>query len=214
MQTSIDKGLERDPSKLVETMVYPRCPSNFFVPDNPQTPRKWGLKHESSARQSYLKVERKRHHKLTLVSKGLLLSKSKPFLGVSVDNIRMCSCATNCPNVVVEYKCPMKHRDISPNEAFLTSEIGGKKVGNKFLLKPTCHYYTQVQLQMFVTGLGSCDFVVWTKHGILSVNVPYNAVFIERNMKKLQRFWISYVFPLLVKKLSINVELKGNLLNV
>lgn len=62
-------------------MVYPRCPSNFFVPDNPQTPRKWGLKHESSARQSYLKVERKRHHKLTLVSKGLLLSKSKPFLG-------------------------------------------------------------------------------------------------------------------------------------
>ena len=192
-------------------MVYPRCPSNFFVPDNPQTPRKWGLKHESSARQSYLKVERKRHHKLTLVSKRLLLSKSKPFLGVSVDNIRMCSCATNCPNVVVEYKCPMKHRDISPNEAFLTSE---KKVGNKFLLKPTCHYYTQVQLQMFVTGLGSCDFVVWTKHGILSVNVPYNAVFIERNMKKLQRFWISYVFPLLVKKLSINVELKGNLLNV
>ena len=113
MQTSIDKdkGLERDPSKLVEDMVYPRYLSNFFVPDNPQTPRQWGLKHESSAHQSYLKVERKRHHKLTLVSKGLVFSKSKPFLGVSVDNIRMCSCATNCPNIVVEYKCPMKHRD-------------------------------------------------------------------------------------------------------
>ena len=214
MQTSINKRLERDPSKLVETMVHPRSPPNFCLPDNPQTPKQWGLKHEISARQSYLKVECKRHHKLTLISMGLLLSESKPFIGVSVDNIRMCSCAADCPNVVVEYKCPMKHRDISPNKAFLTPEIGGKKVGNTFLLKPTCRYYTQVQLQMFVTGLRSCDFVVWTKHSILSANVPYDTMFVESIMKKLQQFWISYVFPALVKKLSINVKLKGELLNV
>ena len=211
MQKSIDKGLERNLSKLVETLACPKYPSNFGVPDNPQNPRHWGLKHESSARQSYLRVERKRHHKLRLVSKGLLLSEKSPIIAASVDNIRLCSCATNCRSIVVEYKCPMKHQDITPKEAFLSSEIGGTKVGKKFLLKHTCHYYTQVQLQMYVTKLWSCDFVVWTKLGIFSVNVPYDAFFIETCVKKLQCFWITYVFPFLLKKLSINVEIEGKL---
>ena len=214
MQNSIDKGLIRDPSNLVNTLVYQKYPSNTTVPDDPKTPRHWGLKHESSARQSYSKVECKRHHKLTLVSKGLLQSKSKPFIAASVDNIRLCSCATNCPNIVVEFKCPMKHRNISPNEAFLTPEVGGKKAGNKFFLKPTCPYYTQVQIQMFVTRLKSCDFVVWTEHGIMSVQVQYDAVFMDKTIDKLQRFWMNYVLPFMVKKLSISLEIKGNFLHV
>ena len=86
----------------------------------------------------------------------------------------------------------MKHRNISPNEAFLTPEVGGKKVGNKFFLKPTCPYYTQVQIQMFVTMLKSCDFVVWTKHAIMSVQVQYDAVFMDKIIDKLQRFWMNY----------------------
>ena len=109
MQNSIDKGLKKDPSSLVECLTSMKCPFKFSVPDDPQTPRQWGLRHEGSARQSYLKVECKKHHKLTLVSKGFLNSKSRPFIGASVDNIRLCSCATNCPHIVVEYKCPMKH---------------------------------------------------------------------------------------------------------
>ena len=137
----------------MKSLTSIKCPFKFSVPDDPQTPRQWGLRHESSARQSYLKVECKKHHKLTIVSKGFLISKSHPFIGPSVDNIRLCSCATNFPHIVVEYKCPMEHREIPPKLTFLTPEIGGKKVGNKFLLKPTCSYYTQVQLQMFVAGL-------------------------------------------------------------
>ncbi|CAB3980242.1 Carboxypeptidase D [Paramuricea clavata] len=111
-------------------------------------PRDWGLKHKNSARQSYCKVECKKHSKLSLVSKGLLISKKKPYVAASTDNILSCSCAENCPDVVVEYKCNWKHRTIPVKEAFLTPEIGGEQVGDKLYLKTSSCYYLQIQLQM------------------------------------------------------------------
>ena len=50
------------------------------------------------------------HHKLELVSKGFLISKSKPFLAASLDNIKKSQLFDGCPNKVVEYKCPWKQR--------------------------------------------------------------------------------------------------------
>ena len=74
--------------------------------------------------------------------------KIKALPGASVDNIQKCQCSDGCPDSVIEYKCPSKHRDLHPREAFLSPEIGGIKDGNKFALKPTAQYYFQVQLQM------------------------------------------------------------------
>ena len=80
------------------------CGQNQEV--EPQNPREWGLFHEESARRAYQRVASHTHHKLELVSKGFLISKSKPFLGASVDNIQRCQCSDGCPNKVLEYKCP------------------------------------------------------------------------------------------------------------
>ena len=49
-------------------------------------------------------------------------------IGASVDNIRTCKCNVDCQDIVVEYKCPWKHRDQPPKEAFLTPEIGGTSI--------------------------------------------------------------------------------------
>ena len=86
-----------------------------------------------------------------------------PFLGASLDNIQQCQCSDGCPNKVVEYKCPWKHRDLHPKDAFLTPEIGGIKNGEDFALKPSSKYYFQLQLQMFVSELTFNILVVWTK---------------------------------------------------
>ena len=146
MQNSLDKGLERKVSSLVKKITCQQaCSSNLTVNENPQNPRDWGLKHEDSVRLSYYKVECKKHHKLSLLSKGFLPSRKKSFVGASVDNIRTCSCEDNCPDVVVEYKCPWKHRHIPPKEAFLSPEIGGEINGNTFTLKSGSRYYMQVQ---------------------------------------------------------------------
>jgi hypothetical protein len=131
-----------------------------------------------------------------------LPSRKKPFVGASVDNIRTCSCEDNCPDVVVEYKCPWKHRHIPPKEAFLSPEIGGEINGNTFTLKSGSRYYMQVQLEMFVTELDSCNFVVWTEHGILSVSIPYDETCMENALSKLERFWMHHVLPVMTNRLS------------
>lgn len=205
MHRSLDKGLKRNVPSLVQKITCqqsPQCTSNFTV-ENPQNPRDWGLKHEESARLSFYKIESKKHHKLSLKTKRFLPSTKKPFVGASVENIRTCGCKENCPKAVVEYKCPWKHRHIPPKEAFLTPEIGGEKKGTEFTLKRGSRYYPQVQLQMFVTELGSCDFVVWTEHGILSVTVPYDATFMGTAIEEMGRFWIHHVLPFMAQRLNI-----------
>ena len=138
----------------------------------PQNAREWGLLHEQSARNAYKRVASHTHQKLELIAKGYLISKSKPFLGASVDNIQKCQCSKGCPNTVKECKCPWKHRDLHPKEAFLTPETGGIRNGGGFALKSTSKYHFQVQLQMFVDGLKLCQFVVWTKQGFPLLRNP------------------------------------------
>ena len=203
IQTSLEQGKNRNISKIVLDIVHPIIP--FYTPSLPKQPnnaRDWGLKHEESARRAYYRVEKKQHHDMKLVSKGFLISSRKPFLGASVDNVRTCSCK-DCRSVVVEYKCPWKHKGKPPKEAFLTPEVGGEQVGNTFLLKSTSKYYYQVQLQMFVCNLILCHLVVWTKLGVFVVKVPFNEELINSVILKLEEFWISHILP------SMMLEING-----
>ena len=178
------------------------CPPPIKEEREPQNAREWGLLHEESARKAYQRVAGHNHHKLKLIPKGFAISGSKPFLGASVDNIQKCQCSDGCPVRVVEYKCPWKHRDLHPKQAFLTPEIGGIQNGNKFALKSTSSYYFQVQLQMFVSGLTLCIFVVWTNKGIFIVDVPYDPSFMSVVCPKLEKFWTSQVLPFLITDVS------------
>jgi hypothetical protein len=137
-----------------------------------------------------------------LTGRGFVISKNKSFMGASVDDIRSCECADNCQNVIVEYKCPWLHRDLDPKEAFLTKEIGGCEIGNTFRLKRDAKYFYQIQMQMFVLGLKSCDLVVWTTKGIKNIEIPYESTFMETVCIKLEKFWISQVVPLMLPAVS------------
>ena len=176
----------------------------------PNGPREWGVIHEESARNAYFSVERHKHHKVQLIAKGFLISDKKLFLGASLDNIRQCECSLDCPNVVVEYKCPWKHRDLDPKEAFLKAEIGGVKVGKTFSLSTKSKYYFQVQCQMFVANLCLCDLVVWTKKGIFIAQVQFNKKFTENVCQKLEKFWMSNVLPVILQRVSQNLDIVGN----
>ncbi|XP_028414141.1 uncharacterized protein LOC114537204 [Dendronephthya gigantea] len=138
-------------------------------------PREWGLNNEANARNAYKNVQSHLHHNVQLQHCGFMISAKKPFMGASLDDIRSCGCITGCPNVAVEYKCPWSHKDKDPKAAFLSKEIGGVIVNSKLCLQTSCKYYYQVQMQMFVSGLLFCDFVVWTTKGIQCATVPYDA---------------------------------------
>jgi hypothetical protein len=85
---------------------------------------------------------------------------------------------------------------------FYLQEFGGEINGNTFTLKSGSRYYMQVQLEMFVTELDSCDFVVWTEHGILSVSIPYDETCMENALAKPERFWMHHVLPVMTNRLS------------
>ena len=83
---------------------------------------------------------------------------------------------------------PLETRDLHLKQAFLTPEICGIQTGKKFALKSTSNYYFQVQLQMFVSGLTLCIFVVWIDMGIFTVEVPYDPSFMSVVCAKLVKF--------------------------
>ena len=93
---------------------------------------------------------------------------------------KKCQCSNGCPNKVLEYKCPWKHRDMGPKRAFLIPEIGGVVSEKVFALKPSSHDYFQLQLQMFVSELSLNILVVWTKQGVFAVDVPLNPSFMTK----------------------------------
>ena len=45
------------------------------------------LKQKESARKAYYRLEASKHNQLNLISNGPMISKTKPFLGASRDNI-------------------------------------------------------------------------------------------------------------------------------
>ena len=108
--------------------------------------------------------------------------------------------------MVVEYKCPWKHKDLHPKQAFLTHEIGGLEKNNRFLLASSSPYYYQIQTQMFVAELSLCDFVVWTNQGIYTLQVSYNAEFMANVCKKLELFWLAEILPCLMAEVPRNFE--------
>lgn len=116
---------------------------------------KWGLTHESTAMKEYCSLMG------ADVSKcGLMIDESRHFLAATPDGID----ANN--DTIIEIKCPYSARNDKPEMVeFLRS---GK-------LKSTHAYYTQVQIQMHVSKIHHCDFVVWTPHGIFNQGIKYDA---------------------------------------
>lgn len=216
-QQSFEADSTEDMSCMVETIVkHTTHQSTWNHTDGvPTNPMQWGLKQEESARDSYLRTERRKHNKMQLSAKGFVISKRKPFLGASPDNIRSCKCKHGCQNVVVEYKCPFNHREKDPKEAFVSKEVGGMKNNGKFSLKPSTRYFYQVQLQMFVCEPTACDFVLWTTKGIFVVQVTFEPKFMESICGTLERFWVTHVIPRMMKNVQIGiipVELIGTFL--
>lgn len=107
-----------------------------------------------------------------------------------------------CQNIVVEYKCPWKHRDRPAKEAFLTPEIGGTVTEEGFTLKKNASYYYIVQLQMFVCGLSWSDFVVWTEKGIFVAAVPFGEEFVASLFKGVESFWYGQILPVVINELT------------
>ncbi|XP_061421951.1 uncharacterized protein LOC133351059 [Lethenteron reissneri] len=154
---------------------------------------------------------------------GLYVDAERPWLAASPDglvtlervapsagDIDSCSLSPRSPPLAVEatqrllleVKCPYKHRAGSVREAWASDpkfcldvvEQGGR---TNYELKREHSYYTQVQCQLAVSRLLLADFVVYTEEDLAIAPVPFDADFWNQTLGRLSTFYDKAVRPLL-----------------
>ena len=76
-------------------------------------------------------------------------------------------------------------------------------------LKHKHKYYTQIQLQMFLTKCQYCDFVVYTKQSMVIVRVPIDIDFCKHLVTKCEQFIKDYVIVELVTRRLENLPISS-----
>ena len=71
---------------------------------------------------------------------------------------------------------------------------------DKFQLKRNHPYYFQVQLQMFASKRGYCDFVVWTTEKLHIKRITLDEDLMKELVPKAERFYKLCILPELLEK--------------
>lgn len=158
---------------------------------------KWGITNEEKARNQYIADQTPLHEHLQCTIPGFTVDNDFPFLGASPDGLITCAC---CGQGVLEIKCPFKHRDSTIFDA-VHSDSGFCLDKNR-QLKTNHRYYSQIQVQMYVTRSAYCDLFVFLEHDSELVRISYDSGFVDQLLGKASEFFVSSVLPeLLTRKL-------------
>ncbi|CAD6229885.1 GSCOCG00012146001-RA-CDS, partial [Cotesia congregata] len=154
---------------------------------------RYGLKMETHAKDKYQELTN------CIVKRvGVLVSKFQPWLCASLDGV-----VTDDGSIskIVEFKCPSSCEkkpiintvDNSSNIKYL------QLIDNKLQLKKTDLYYTQVQVQMYVSGMSVCDFFVYSpvEDGSFLIEVHRDEDFLKTVILKSEQFYFQHYLPAL-----------------
>lgn len=154
---------------------------------------RYGLKMETHAKEKYQELTN------CIVKRvGVLVSKFQPWLCASLDGVVT---DDGCISKIVEFKCPsscekksiINIADNSSNVKYL------QFIDNKLVLKKTDIYYTQVQVQMYVSGMSVCDFFVYSpvEDGSCLIEVHRDEDFLKTVILKSEKFYFEHYLPAL-----------------
>lgn len=188
--------------KIVKKMENRRAKPELVVRDllNPRPPTsyvnrflEWGRQNEEVAVQVYRGLVQKKH--CVLYSNGIYVSPEDCFLAATPDRI-VYDCKASQPWGLVEVKCPYSARDRTPLEAARTlKNFMLKEVDGELSLDRAHDYFYQIQGQMALTGAKWCDFVVYTKCGIVVERVEWDGEFWNSVVRQLSAFFYKYFLP-------------------
>lgn len=161
----------------------------------------WGLSNENVAVQAYQKYmeEEEKHQCLVINEVGLLISKKWPQLAASPDRLVFCEC---CMGGCLEVKCPylLKSGNIDINEYVEFKSSCLYKHNEEIFLKKDHTYYYQVQMQIFVSNLLYCDFVIWSPNIFLKQRIYPDWEFWQQNSKIALQYHAEVIMPELLGK--------------
>lgn len=170
----------------------------------------WGVQMEAEVVRRYQRQKSAASGRSVSVQDcGLFIDAQRPWLAASPDGI-VTDSRTGQWLLCLEVKCPYKHRDRRVEDACRDDpafcleiqdedglEPGGSPV---YRLKTSHSYYTQIQVQLAVTGLRSADLAVFTLKETAIVPVTFDPDLWEETVSKLEEFYRDAVLPHLREK--------------
>lgn len=162
----------------------------------------YGIQNEENAKSALSELINK-----TIMPSGLIINKDLPFLAASPDGLID-------EDSIVDIKCPMSAKDLTPEEGMSTNKIKCCKIVNgKLRLKQTDTFYYQVQGQLNISNRQFCYFCIWTPHGILYEKIEKNNIFWETKMlPKLTNFYYNCLLPEIIdSRFDRNLPLRDGL---
>ena len=157
---------------------------------------------ESVARDFYRTSMSSCQKNLQVEETGFLVCAASPFLGASTDGLVTCSCHKSR---VLEIKCPYKYCNgfegwqndkdfpLAPNKA----------------LRKSHRYFYQVQLQMFIYDVQSCNFLVYkpsNPDSSMVVNVIQDKEFLKSLVSNLQTKFEKILLPEIVSRAKDTIQ--------
>uniref|UniRef100_A0A3P9QDN2 Uncharacterized LOC103475265 n=1 Tax=Poecilia reticulata TaxID=8081 RepID=A0A3P9QDN2_POERE len=141
---------------------------------------------------------------------GLFIDGQRPWLAASPDGI-VVDAQSGRRLLCLEVKCPYKHRHRSVEDAcrddpYFCLQLDGDTPGQApvYALKKSHSYFTQIQVQLAVTGLDRADLVVFTLKETAIVPVTFDPDLWDETVSKLEVFYRDAVLPHLRQKMQRN----------
>ncbi|XP_058467359.1 uncharacterized protein LOC131440258 [Malaya genurostris] len=179
-----------------------RKPAHNLAKDliNSKTVDHPNLMYGSQNEKIALNLYRKQNNNYIIFEIGVLVSEYEPWLCASLDGV-VIGKESGLVEKVLEIKCPINCKDQSIFDERRMS-FGVKYldiVDNEIYLRKNHQYYTQVQLQMYISNTWICDLFLYSPKGNLNVEVRRDDEFLSVLIPKLQNFYVQYYLPALYK---------------
>ena len=151
-----------------------------------------GKSNEDTARETYKSVGQ--HENLQVQKSGLVINKSYAHLGASPDGIVTCDC---CNERLLEIKCPYTHMNDSIDKICEDTRYHLYKDNNIVKLKTSSSWYTQIQMQMFITGYTLTDLAIYTKVApfVTVITIPYDNDWFLQQLPIINKFFLNLIWP-------------------
>lgn len=185
----IKRRVKKPVESIVAEMLYPK--------DVKTAATRYGRDNESLAAEKYQKV-----HGTNVKKVGLIVSEQQPWLCASLDGVVF---ENGTISKIVEFKCPSSCAKLP------IVDFEKKQCNVPYLqiqcdlveLKKSAPYYTQCQVQMYVSGLNLCDLFMYSpvENGSFCVQIHRDEKFIREVIIKSESFYFQHFLPTLHSKL-------------
>ena len=136
---------------------------------------------------------------------GIYIDTVKPYIAASPDGIFTCRCHEP---VLIEVKCLWSMKEKSVEEYVHTGK-GKKCIKPDLTINRNHEFYTQIQLQLYVTGFREAHLVLWSPREILITVVNRGEVFIVSMVEKLDAFFQHVILPeLITRRLETDITVQ------